>query len=419
MFKIRASWLAIVLVTLGVGAAHANGLNLNGVGSKAVGMGGAFVGLADDGSAVFWNPGGLTQIQKVTVFGFETNLFPKGTYKYALAGVDTRTVSKTYVSGAVAILAPVGNRLVVGVSGYVPAGTGAKWDGNDLKVLSRGVAYEWESLNKIITIAPVVAVRVSDQVSLGATFNFNRTSLDLKRPGLGQYQENITGWSTGMTLGMHVRASKRVRVGLTVRTPSTLKLDGTATMSAASTISSLPLPTSTTVTRQTTWPIWIAGGLALKASDKLTLTGDVQFTHWNRIQTIDVTYASATWELAKKTALAAAFDNSFSLQWNDAAQVRLGAEYALEKGWALRAGYYYDPSPSPKLTLNILLPEATYHAGTVGVGYKKGGFSIDLCMEALFGKAVESVAEAGVQPKMPGIHGMKILVPNVSVTYGF
>jgi long-chain fatty acid transport protein len=117
--------------------------------------------------------------------------------------------------------------------------------------------------------------------------------------------------------------------------------------------------------------------------------------------------------------LGAAFENAFVLNWHDAAQVRLGAEYMLDKAWALRAGYYYDPSPSPQGTLNVLLPEATYHVGTVGVGYKKGAFSLDLCMEMLFGKDRESKVEAGVAPRMPGIHGMTILVPNVSVSYGF
>jgi len=33
-----------------------------GVGARAMGMGGAFVSVADDASAIFWNPAGLTQL---------------------------------------------------------------------------------------------------------------------------------------------------------------------------------------------------------------------------------------------------------------------------------------------------------------------------------------------------------------------
>ncbi len=35
-----------------------------GIGAKAISMGGAFVSIADDPSATFWNPAGLTQLKK-------------------------------------------------------------------------------------------------------------------------------------------------------------------------------------------------------------------------------------------------------------------------------------------------------------------------------------------------------------------
>ena len=33
-----------------------------GVGARAMGMGGAFVSIADDGSAFYWNPAGVSQL---------------------------------------------------------------------------------------------------------------------------------------------------------------------------------------------------------------------------------------------------------------------------------------------------------------------------------------------------------------------
>ena len=38
--------------------------NFTGVGARAAGMGGAFIGVADDATAVIWNPGGLTQLYR-------------------------------------------------------------------------------------------------------------------------------------------------------------------------------------------------------------------------------------------------------------------------------------------------------------------------------------------------------------------
>ncbi|MBN1999798.1 hypothetical protein JW935_19740 [candidate division KSB1 bacterium] len=45
-----------------------------GVGARAIGMGGAFVGIADDYSAIYWNPAGLGQIRRYEVnTGFSHN----------------------------------------------------------------------------------------------------------------------------------------------------------------------------------------------------------------------------------------------------------------------------------------------------------------------------------------------------------
>jgi len=41
----------------------ASGILLEGLGTRAVTMGGAFIGLADDSSAIFWNPGGLARLK--------------------------------------------------------------------------------------------------------------------------------------------------------------------------------------------------------------------------------------------------------------------------------------------------------------------------------------------------------------------
>lgn len=39
-----------------------------GIGARAAGMGGAFVSLADDGSALFWNPAGLAAAKRLQLF---------------------------------------------------------------------------------------------------------------------------------------------------------------------------------------------------------------------------------------------------------------------------------------------------------------------------------------------------------------
>jgi hypothetical protein len=47
-----------------------------GVGSRAVGMGGAFVAVADDITSLYWNPGGLGRLNHNEAFSFILNGLP-------------------------------------------------------------------------------------------------------------------------------------------------------------------------------------------------------------------------------------------------------------------------------------------------------------------------------------------------------
>jgi hypothetical protein len=62
-----------------------------GVGARALGMGGAFVGLADDSTSTYWNPAGLTGIQN-----FEVTAAEQAQESAALA-LDTNDVGSDYL----------------------------------------------------------------------------------------------------------------------------------------------------------------------------------------------------------------------------------------------------------------------------------------------------------------------------------
>jgi long-chain fatty acid transport protein len=411
--KIARLLLTVALIVCTGISLSANGLNLNGVGSKAIAMGGAFIGQADDYSAVFWNPAGLSQMKKSSISFFVTDLMPTGTYVYQTAGIDTKTKSSMYPSGALGYFKPLNEKLLIGIAAYVPSGTGAKWNGEDLKNLVPGKGvYKWESFMAVFTVSPVVSYKINDMFSLGATLNLNYGMMKVKRPGLGQYSENIDGFAFGATIGALVKPIDRLGIGLTLRTPTKVKFSGDAEMANAAAIG---FNVKSDAKREATWPLWIGLGISFKATDKLTVNADAQYTNWKKVDTIAITYTDAKWQAAKSNAqLGAAFNNDFVLNWKDAIQLRLGAEYTVSEKLALRAGYYHDPSPSPTSTLNILLPEITYNVITVGVGYKSNKMDLAFSLEYLIGTKQEST-----NPKMPGTLNMNILVPNIGITYHF
>ena len=409
---VRLFLAAILIVFCGV-SLSANGLNLNGVGSKAIAMGGAFIGMADDYSAIFWNPAGLTQMKNPSLSFFVTDLIPSGTYAFPQYGIDAKTKSAMYPSGALGYFKPVNDKLTIGIAAYVPSGTGAKWNGEDLKLLAKGAVYKWDSFIAVITVSPVIAYKISDMLSLGATINLDYGMMKIHRPGVGQYTEDMSGFAFGATVGALFKPIDKLGIGLTLRTPTKVKFSGEATMASASLYN---LSVTSEAEREATWPLWLGVGISFKATDKLTLNADAQYTNWKKIDTIAITYDNAPWQSMKAhPLLGAAFNNDFVLNWKNTTQWRFGVEYAFSEKLALRAGYYYDPSPSPAETLNVLLPEITYNVITLGVGYNTDKISLDLCLENLTGKDVDSPLTG----KMPGKHGMNILVPNIAFTYRF
>lgn len=66
--------LAASAVFLLVGTAGANFLEVE-VGARPMGMGGAFVAIADDVTALHWNPAGLADLEGAQVFGMRTSVY--------------------------------------------------------------------------------------------------------------------------------------------------------------------------------------------------------------------------------------------------------------------------------------------------------------------------------------------------------
>ena len=74
----------VILAVIGMFAysnAFASGFQLNEQGARALAMGGAFAGLANDPSALYFNPAGITQLRGTNFYFGTTLIMPLGTYK--------------------------------------------------------------------------------------------------------------------------------------------------------------------------------------------------------------------------------------------------------------------------------------------------------------------------------------------------
>ncbi len=98
-----------------------------GAGPKAIGMGGAFVAVADDPSALYWNPSGISRRGKTEILVEHTNYLISTSYNYfgGVVAFDENNavgVSVTYLD--------YGSERVTTIQ--MPDGTGEEWSAKDI-----------------------------------------------------------------------------------------------------------------------------------------------------------------------------------------------------------------------------------------------------------------------------------------------
>ena len=447
MNKGRLIIVIIVFLALLSPLSFANGLNLNGLGAKAVAMGGAFVGLADDFTAVFWNPAGIAQFDKKYVGFYGTDIIPSMTYMLETPSpigpitlADAESVTEHFLAGMAAYYHPINENLVAGFAVYAPSGLGIEWPGEDLANISGPPLFapnssiKWRTKIFVLSISPVLAFKLSDKVMFGATLNINYGSFETAQYGgsaeiltglpapyppalyfdLGQQTLDMTGWGIGATFGLMVKPSDMFSLGVTFRTPFKIPFKGQTTVAGIPQLAAYvgPLDDTADVEADVTWPMWLCAGIAVKPIDALTLTFDAQYTQWSKVDEIEIIFTDPIWNHLMEMSEG----NKLVLQWDSKVVFRFGAEFMATENFALRGGYYRDPSPAPDATMNVLLPIADFNCFAFGIGYNIDGVAVDLGIEFLNGKE-RNIALGQYEEAMPGDYKLKILALELCIGY--
>jgi len=432
MKKVVKLTMSLLLVSALATSSFANGLSLNSLGPRALGMGGAFVGLANDATAIYWNPAGLAG-QRNSLNFFFTGIMPLGSYSYAPAGINAESKSQLFPTGGLMATYQM-DKLTFGFGVYVPAGLGIAWDLADYGVPS-SADLELATEVGAINISPAIAYQVNDQFSIGLAVNIVYGMFNIKQqvvedvtgdgvPEFFQFEEDSDGFGFGATLGLQYKFSEKLQAGASFRLASTVAMSGTAENPMFASLPTIPpgmhpdypnglapFSKESEFERDVTWPIWIGGGIAYKPTKCLTIVVDAQYSQWSELDILVANYDDANWEAA----LSAAGENEFKLEWDDAVMIRLGGEYMISPATAIRLGYYYDPAPAPDETLNVLFPSSTNHVGTLGFGHSFGNYRVDAALEYLFG------ADREIEPSghnQPGIHHLDVFAFSLGLNYG-
>lgn len=363
--------------------------NVVGSGARALGMGGAFIAVADDATAASWNPGGLTQLERPELSlvysykwlreSFNSGIHPE--FDGSNQGVSFNDIN--YFSYVYPVPQTLGGRNFVLSLSYQ-----RKYDfDRDLNfpittrlaaggVLADSLTHiDYSQRGALGTLSPALGFEVTDRLSVGVVMNIWDQSLlpdnewkvrrtyrnRLNLLGIGS---GLSAWSklviaedynnfsgTNFTLGALWRATERLSVGLVYHTKFTADVEYSRYTYTVSRGGPSATPSRQERNLEYTFPSAIGLGLAYRfPNDKLTLSFDVTRREWNQF-VIDDPQNPNVFLRRRSGVTGQAVSQS---QVDPTYTVRVGGEYVFVDPKkpkqdflpSLRAGFFYDPEPS-------------------------------------------------------------------------
>lgn len=369
--------LLVTLFVLTATNAFAGMVDNYGTGAKATALGGAFSAMADDPFAVYYNPAGLTGIEKRMISAGTLLITPDmevNNYKVngGFSNLDPRlkaptnftSKSKTLVSPHLGIALPINDRFSFGVAAYAPWGMEVEWSQDLAK--NPGAYNSFHSYYMREVVTPSLAYKISDRLSVGAG-----VSLGKSKTGNECYMASLGGKKTEAELeddfnysfnaGIMYAPTDKITLGLTYRGRTETDFEGDLEVEGMGKVADVKLDYD--------HPEQVQGDpYTPDDAGKISLEMDMVWTNWsiNKSQTEHVTYGSGK---AKVLAI--------PRNWEDTKQYRFGAQWQVKEYLALRTGYIYDPTPVPDSSMDFVWPDADKQTYSVGAGLELGDFIID------------------------------------------
>lgn len=367
-----------------------------GSGARALGMGSAFIAVADDATAASWNPGGLTQLERPElslVYSWKrfNEDYVSGIYRGMNTGNGVNIDDLNYASFVYPMPHTIGGRNLVFSINYQRQFDFDRELGFDLEFLTtlpgiiQGTRFigNYVQEGSLSTLSPAAAFEITNELSVGLAVNFwdqrlisgNRWRSRQEGAALASTNGRVGPGSFGYyrvsdahddfkginyTLGVLWKPNARLSLGAVYNTKFTAETNYTRAF--RTTAGGVPIFLQEThIDREITFPASLGVGVAYRfPGDRLTLSFDVTRTAWDDFVINDKRGWRRTpfgtmpfYPRPRRTSAISGLAKAVSP--HDATYtLRLGAEYVFVDSTkavqnilpSLRAGLFYDPEPS-------------------------------------------------------------------------
>lgn len=411
-------WLFILVIIISFQTAQASKLEIPsspnpvGSGARAIGMGGAFIAIADDATAASWNPGGLIQLETPEVSYVFSRMSRKedrdfGVHTEALGSDLIENFNINYLSLAYPFEFTSKKLNMIISLNYQHMYDFNREMHYNLNVLDDPlidtIHYDYQQYGDLYALGLAYCVQITPDVSMGLTLNYWGDFLlknQWKQKYIQQWQyrqqdivpeiaagsvtvqktvkRSFNGWNANF--GFLWAVTGNLTIGGVFKTPFTADIEYEMIKNENENFPRLPELNSAELIHEYKneklhMPMSYGMGMAYRFSDDFTISSDIYRTHWDDFEYED-DQGNKTSPISGKS-----IDESdiSSTTW-----FRIGTEYLIEKGKfviPLRGGIFYDPSPAEGS------PD-DYFGCSLGTGLAYERYIFDIAYQFRFGNNV-------------------------------
>jgi long-chain fatty acid transport protein len=429
--------LFLLLAICGAPRARGSAFAINELGVRAQGMAGAFTSIADDGSAIFYNPAGMA-FQTNTTMEMDT-LVVVGLFRFFPSDPPPGVVTPSNGwSGSVKphfipvanlyLIKPINDKLTFGFGGFAPFGLSADFtsfsDGQPQNTKFPGRYAGSRAALQQFWFQPTLAYRISENSSIAGGVAFVHTHLFLEEsilnpktdgdtfgqafastvfPGInpaeaaasiarllpeGRFRAAATANSPGFNLGyMYKIPSKKISIGLAWRSAVVSHLSGKASFAFTNTGAITPfLPAGTSfsslfpnqrITGDFTTPGTYTIGASTRYFAKTLIAFDFEIQDFKRFKDFPVNFSQTV-------GTATPPEERLVFDFNNSYIAHLGVQRDVGENMEVRLGYVYDASPVPDKSVGPLFPDTSRNSLTVGGTWRHGAAEFNVFYQAMF-----------------------------------
>jgi long-chain fatty acid transport protein len=382
----RDSWRLLAILISGVSAwkVSANGFGLPDQDAFATARGEAFVATADNPSAIYYNPAGITQLAGNNFRAGLDSVYYQPTYQPPAGQPNS---GQTYNSSDNFVLLPqffytfTPGKLPVsfGLGVYAPYGGKMNWPqdtGFNTVAISGSLQY--------ITINPVVAVKLLPSLSVGGgamvnygKINMNQGLLTYPTPQANYFNFTGNGWSVGYNAGILWQPHPKISFGATFRSSASLNFQGNTDFQLQ------PHPYSTPAQRSAsaefTFPLTAVLGVSYRPTPKWNLEFDANYTDWSSFGTVTIEQSPPP--------VSNPFHQNIpvNLGWQASWMYEFGVTRYFDSGWHVSAGYVFNENSVPNTYYTPLAADMDRDFFSLGTGVKGKTFDFDIAYQFGYG----------------------------------